>query len=82
MRSILIRSRVGADGVLHLDVPSGLAETEVEVTVILQPITERASNQTGDLNWSLGFFESVVGGWEGEPLARANEAAYEIRERM
>lgn len=82
MRSILIRSRVGADGIVHLDVPSGLGETEVEVMVILQPISEPAAGRREEFAWSPGFFESVVGGWEGEPLARANEAEYETRGRL
>lgn len=81
MRSILIRSRVGADGILHLDVPSDLLETEVEVMVILQPITKLpAASGSGDLAWSPGFFENVVGGWEGEPLRREFEGEYEIRD--
>lgn len=80
MRSILMRSRAGSDGIVHLEVPSGLVETDVEVMVILQPITQPASGPPADLAWSPGFFETVAGGWEGEPLARENEGEYESRE--
>jgi hypothetical protein len=82
MRSILIRSRVGADGVLHLDIPSGLAETDVEVIVVLQPVSQPALGHTEDLGWSSGFFESVVGSWQGEPLTREFEGDYEAREEL
>jgi len=82
MRSILIRSRVGADGILHLDVPSGLADTDVEVTVILQPVNQPAPGRTEELGWSSGFFESVVGSWQGEPLTREFEGEYEAREKL
>jgi hypothetical protein len=82
MRSISIRSRVGADGVLHLDVPSGLADTDVEVTVILQPVNQPTPGRTEELGWSSGFFESVVGSWQGEPLTREFEGDYEAREKL
>lgn len=82
MQSILIRSRVGADGMVHLDVPCSLTETEVEVIVILQPITQPAPGRTEGSAWPPGFFESVVGGWEGEPLAREDEGEYETRKRL
>ncbi len=76
MRSILIKSRVGDDGRLHLDVPSDLAGTEVEVMVIVQPDNPPS---TGQLAWSHDFFESVVGGWQGDLLRRESEGEYENR---
>jgi hypothetical protein len=30
--------------------------------------------------WPADFFESVVGGWQGEPLERAPQGEYEPRE--
>ncbi len=75
MRSIVMRSRSGPDGIVHLDVPSGLREAEVEVIVILHPIAEFPSGQAKDLGWSPGFFESVVGGWQGEPPERQGGAS-------
>ena len=74
MRSILIRSRASADGVLHLDVPSNLVETDVEVMAILQPVRQSDLGRTEELAWSTGFFESVVGGWQGERLKRECES--------
>jgi len=82
MRSILIRSRVGADGVLHLDVPSNLVETDVEVMVIVAPVSQSDLGRTEKLAWSTGFFESVVGSWQGERLTRECEGEYETREKL
>jgi hypothetical protein len=67
---------------LHLDIPSGLADTDVDVTVILQPVNQPASGPTEELGWSSGFFESVVGSWQGEPLTREREGEYEAREKL
>ena len=33
-----IRQQVGQDGILHLDIPVGLSDREVEVMVIYQPM--------------------------------------------
>ncbi|WP_038025889.1 hypothetical protein [Synechococcus sp. PCC 7336] len=38
MESVRIRQHVGQDGILHLEVPVGFIEREVEVVVIYQPI--------------------------------------------
>ena len=32
--------------------------------------------------WMPGFFEEVIGGWVGEPLKRAEQGEYEIREPL
>ncbi len=38
MESIKVRQHVGQDGILHLDIPVGLTERDVEVMVIYQPV--------------------------------------------
>lgn len=38
MESIKIYQRVGQDGILHLDIPVGLSDRNLEVVVIYQPI--------------------------------------------
>jgi hypothetical protein len=59
-----------------------LADTDVEVTVILQPVNQPAAGHAEELGWSSGFFESVLGSWQGEPLTRECEGEYEAREKL
>jgi hypothetical protein len=40
MKSVTLRSRVGADGMLNLQVPVGIANAELEVMVIVQPLVQ------------------------------------------
>lgn len=69
MRSIKIRSHVGADGMLHLNIPLGLTDRDVEIMVIYQPLeTESKTKTPQELGWTPGFFENTFGAWEGEPL--------------
>ncbi|UKO96237.1 hypothetical protein [Nostoc sp. UHCC 0870] len=76
MESIKIRSHVGADGILHLDIPIEMANTEIEVTVTIQTVSPQ---QRG---WMPVFFEEVIGGWVGEPLERPEQGEYETREHL
>ena len=76
MDTIKIRSYVGKDGILHLDIPVEMPDTEIEVTVTIQRVTPQ---QRG---WMPGFFEEVIGGWVGEPLERAEQGEYETREPL
>jgi hypothetical protein len=80
MRSIKVRSHVGADGMLHLNIPLDLADRDVEVMVIYQPLeTESKTKTSQELGWTPGFFENTFGAWEGEPLVR--EPQGELQER-
>jgi len=76
MQSINIRSHVGADGILHLDIPIEITNMEIEVTVTIQTVSPQ---QRG---WMPGFFEEVIGGWVGEPLERPEQGEYETREQL
>lgn len=39
METIKLRQYVGKDGILHLDIPVGVTEGDVEVMVIYQPVS-------------------------------------------
>jgi hypothetical protein len=45
MESIKVRRHVGQDGILHLDIPIGITERDVEVMVIYQSVS--SSTVTG-----------------------------------
>lgn len=76
MQSVKLCSHTGADGVLHLDIPTEIVSGDIEVEVIIKPITPLQRD------WMPGFFEEVVGGWAGEPLERAEQGEFEMRETM
>ena len=38
MESFKVRQRIGQDGILHLNIPVGLVDRDVEVMVIYQPV--------------------------------------------
>jgi hypothetical protein len=83
MQSIKLTKHVGADGVLHLNIPVGIKDKEVEIMVIYQPIETPTQLKTPEQRgWMPGFFEEVIGGWVGEPLERPEQGEYETRESL
>lgn len=78
METITLHSRVGADGLLKLQVPVKLTNTDLEVVLIVQPVA--SADQT--LGWPAGFFEQTYGSFSDLPLVREPQGDYEIREEF
>jgi len=57
MQSIKVRSHVGSDGILHLDIPVGVNDADLEVTVTVQPVTAPKAKTPEELGYPPDFFE-------------------------
>lgn len=69
MESVTLNYRVGEDGILHLDVPIGLTNADLEVTVTVQPVTsETRKTDPQDKGWPPGFFEETFGSCKDDPI--------------
>jgi hypothetical protein len=79
METITVHSHVGEDGVLKLQVPLLVTNMDLEVVLMVQPLT---SVSTPSSAWPEGFFEAVAGGWQGEPLMRESQGDYETRDNL
>ena len=53
METITLHSRVGADGLLKLQVPVNLTNTELDVVLIVQPV----ASVDQALGWPPGFLK-------------------------
>ena len=74
MQSFHLQGHIQANGLLTLQIPTGLSASEVEVVVVVQSIACKAESTTPeDLGWSPGFFERTAGAWHGEPLVRGEQ---------
>lgn len=82
MQKITLRAHVGSDGVLHLNLPVGVSDAELEVTVTVQPIMPPDGKTPEELGWSPGFFERTFGAWQGESLGRESQGEYEHRDEL
>jgi hypothetical protein len=83
MQSIKLCSHVGADGILHLEIPVGITDKEMEVMVIYQQIEPSTPTRTPEeLGWPPGFFEQTYGSCQDDPIVIDYEGDFETREEV
>jgi hypothetical protein len=76
MTRIVLTSKVGPDGVLHLTVPVGIEDADREVQVVIDPKRKPLSREEWR-NWVL----SLAGAWQGD-FERAGQGELEVREQL
>jgi len=74
---IVVKSRVGSDGILQLALPVGPADADREVQVSVEPVAPAALSPE---EWRRRILETA-GKWEG-PLERPEQGEYEKREPL
>ncbi|NET59212.1 MAG: hypothetical protein F6K47_24650 [Symploca sp. SIO2E6] len=81
MASITLRSHVGTDGILRLDLPVGLTDAELEVTVTFKTLPPPEEGQLPQgKGWSPGFFEETFGAFKDNPLIIDSEGIFDDEE--
>lgn len=73
MESVKMQAHVGADGILKIEVPTGLSDVDLELVLVFQPVKSA---------WPEGYFERTYGSFADEPLTRAPQGEYEDREEL
>ena len=69
MKSIQVKSRINANGILELCVPTGLPESDVEVVIVVQPIPGAGEKKSPEeLGWPPEFFERTAGSLADDPI--------------
>jgi hypothetical protein len=80
MNRIVLKSRVGADGVLQLSVPFGVSEADRQVEVTIEPADTAATKQLARDEWRQ-FVTETAGAWQGD-LVRPEPGNYEHRDEL
>ena len=75
MQSIILQACVGPDGILHLDVPVGIHDSELEVTLTVQVVN--STPQPQGKGWPSGFFEETFGSFKDNPLVVDSQGVLE-----
>ena len=78
MKSINLTAQVGEDGILHLDVPLGMNNTQIEVTVTVKSVTPTLQGK----GWPTDFFEQTYGSCQDDPIVIDSEDVFEQREEI
>ncbi|HVO69189.1 MAG TPA: hypothetical protein VMT24_04035 [Aggregatilineaceae bacterium] len=67
MQTITLKARADRDGMVKLEIPTDLANREVEIVLVLQPLDPETLDSMG---YPLGYFEDTYGSFADEPLER------------
>lgn len=78
--TIQLHSRVGADGVLKLEVPLGPQDANTDVVITIQPTQKTNAPQTKKA-WDV-FLDETFGSCAGLGLERGPQGEYETREAL
>jgi hypothetical protein len=76
MTHLEIRSKVGSDGLLVLNVPVGISQANQIVKVTVDSIAD--SNEASPPEWQT-IIEETAGKWQGKPLERPEQGLFEQR---
>lgn len=67
MQTLTLHTHVGKDGILKIETPIGITDTDLEVVLVVNP--KDAESRLLSI-WPRDFFAEVLGGWEGKRLVR------------
>lgn len=74
MQTIKIDARVNEDGILKLELPLDVTNSDLEVLVVIQTKAKR--------RWPDGYFERTAGSLADDPLERPAQGEFEDRDEL
>jgi hypothetical protein len=81
MQTVHVQSQTGSDGILHLEIPVGLPNADLEVVLVIQPRSPALHPEATEApGWPARFFEETAGAWQGEFVR--DQGQFEEREGL
>jgi hypothetical protein len=77
MNRIVVKSRIGSNGILQLSLPVGSADADREVQITVDPVGPPIPSPD---EWRRGILETA-GKWQGE-FERPEQGEFELRETL
>ena len=82
MTSISVKARVKPDGTLQVAVPTGLPESDVDVLLVIRPLSAGGATSRLTHSWPAGFFDDTFGSLADSTLVRPPQPPLETREKL
>ena len=79
METFRIRTHVGSDGILKLELPIQMPNAEVDVLVVTQPLI---SEEVDEMGYPIGYFEDTYGSLADDPIERGPDLPPDIRDEF
>jgi hypothetical protein len=79
METIKLQAHVNDDGLLRLELPTGMANRKLEVLIVMQPLEDE---EVDELGWPVGFFQRTYGALADDPIERPAELPPDARDEV
>jgi hypothetical protein len=77
METIKLQTQVTDDGLLKLELPTGMTNRKLEVLIVMQPVEEP---EVDELGWPIGFFDRTYGALADDPIERPGDFPLDVRD--
>jgi hypothetical protein len=82
MVTFSLKTRVQPDGNIQVVVQTSLPQTDVEVLLVVQPVSDEHEQASGVRWWPEGYFQRTFGCLADDPLVRPPQLNPERRENL
>lgn len=86
MESMKIKTQIGNDRIVKIELPPEFANEELEMVIVFQRIGKtslKSENKSPEeLGYSRRFLEEVIGGWKGQIVEIPEQIQFEEREEI
>jgi hypothetical protein len=79
METIKLKTHIGQDGILQLELPEHIRNRVMEILVVLQPVDNEPVDEMG---YPIGYFEETYGSLADDPIERGEQPPMEIRDEI
>ena len=81
METIKVKTHVGNDGILKLELPIGISNSDLEVVVIIAQSIEDSPTEYDRAEW-IAFVERTAGSLADNPIERLPQGEHEVRDEL
>ena len=80
MQTITLKARADHNGVIRLEVPTDLADQEIEIVLVMQSAVDVLPRDK--MGYPIGYFEATYGSFADDPLAREQLIDADTRDEL
>jgi hypothetical protein len=79
MQTLTLKARSGKDGMIRLEIPTDLADQDIEIILVIQAADHEPVDAMG---YPIGYFEETYGIFADDPLERNQPLYSDVRHAL
>lgn len=82
MQTLSLKAYADHEGLVKLEIPTDLRDREIEIVIVMQPISADTGREVDNMGYPIGYFEATHGSFADEPLSRNQPLHPDIRDEI